>query len=278
MSEVSIKNRFHLDEYNITNYCPNTLKAFNKDVNKFVLFKDKLDFFHNIEEIYENNLNDFISFISYSILNNCIKTNKNINKLEQYFYNVISSFGKVKEFKIETKLIAKCWVSLVSCFKIILDLSSDPLIKSIEIDKRHFVQMNHINVCSKNNNSYYFNIPLIFHYKDYVDVLVITPDSIIPFQLRTVYKTLIKYYKNNLKNIHVIKIKSESKYFILNVNNTIVSLVNKQVDKEYIDFNKINTYNCVICPLKCTFQELYQIRYDLIPFNLNKKKIIIHSI
>lgn len=278
MSEVSTKNRFHLDEYNITNYCPNTLKAFNKENNKFILFKDKLDFFHSIEEIYETDLNDFVSFISYSILMNCIKNNKNINLLESYFYNVISSFSKVKEFKIETKTIAKYWISLITSYNTIINLSSNPSISSIDINKLHFISLKHINVSSKNNSNYYFNIPLVFNFENYIDVVLILPDSNTPFQLKTIYKVLIKYYGNKLKNIHLIKIKAETRYQVFNISNTMVSMVMKQFNKEYIDFNLINVYNCLTCALKCSPQEIYQTRYEVIPFSSNKRRILIHNV
>ena len=91
--------RFNLDEYNITNYCINTLKAVNVESNKFILFKNKLELFHNIEELYEDNISDFISYISYSILINCITNNKNINLIESYFYDVIKNFCIAKEIK-----------------------------------------------------------------------------------------------------------------------------------------------------------------------------------
>ena len=66
--DISLNNRFHLDEFNISSFCPNTLKALNNKTNKFKLFKNHLHTFHNNEEFYEDDLNSYLAFITYSIL------------------------------------------------------------------------------------------------------------------------------------------------------------------------------------------------------------------
>ena len=273
-----LDTRFHLDEYNITNYCINTLKAFNNDNNKFILFKDKLELFHNKEELYEDNVSDFIGYISYSILMNCITNNKNIESIESYFYDVIKNFCSVKEIKFNAAFVARSWVSLVKSYSLIIELSSNPNVKQIELNKLFFTSKKHINVPKKQNNSYYFHIPIVFNSEDSLDVLILLPKMKINIQHRLIYKTLIEVFGTKLKNIHVFEISKTVDYSVLPINNSIVNLVNKQNKKEYIDFNKVNTYNCTNCPLSCNFSEVYKTRYDLMPFNIRKKTIKVFNV
>lgn len=275
---VITNNRFNLDEYNITNYCINTLKAVNNENNKFILFKDKLELFHNIEELYENNVSDFISYISYCILINCITNNKNISSIESYFYDVIKNFCAAKEIKFNNTFVARSWVSLVKSYSFIIELSSNPNIKNIQLNELFFVALNHINVPNKQNNNYYFNIPIIFNYENSLDVLILLPKIKTNIQYRLIYRMLIKLFKTKLKNIHVFEIGKVIEYTCLNINENIVNLVNKQNQKEYIDFNKINSHNCNSCYLNCNFSEMYKFRYNLIPFNPKKKKIEIINV
>lgn len=270
--------RFNLDEYNITNYCINTLKAVNVESNKFILFKNKLELFHNIEELYEDNISDFISYISYSILINCITNNKNINLIESYFYDVIKNFCISKEIKFNNAFVARSWVSLVKNYSLIIELSSNPKIKKLQLNELFFVSLNHINVPHKQNNNYYFNIPIVFNYEDSLDVLILLPKIKTTIQYRLIYRMLIKIFGTKLKNIHLFEIGKIIEYSNLNVNTSIVNLVNKQNQKEYIDFNKINSHNCNTCSLSCNFSEMYKFRYNLIPFNLKKKKIEIINV
>lgn len=270
--------RFNLDEYNITNYCINTLKAVNVESNKFILFKNKLELFHNIEELYEDNISDFISYISYSILINCITNNKNINLIESYFYDVIKNFCISKEIKFNNSFVARSWVSLVKNYSLIIELSSNPKIKKLQLNELFFVSLNHINVPHKQNNNYYFNIPIVFNYEDSLDVLILLPKIKTTIQYRLIYRMLIKIFGIKLKNIHLFEIGKIIEYSNLNVNTSIVNLVNKQNQKEYIDFNKINSHNCNTCSLSCNFSEMYKFRYNLIPFNLKKKKIEIINV
>lgn len=270
-----MKTAYNIDEFNISNFCVNTFKAFNKHNNKFHLFKHLLHTFHDDDEMYEQSFEEYASYISFVVIKDSLIQNKNILTYEQYVFNVLSGFYKQKTDKlIDSKILAKIWSNIVFIFNFILDKSSNPNYNNISFFERLYTTFSHINN-QTNFNSYYFDVPLIFEKEDGYDVLLILP------KIKNIYYNitinfLIKYFKNKLHNIFIVELDlNNHSYDILeiNVNNTLLNNFRKYNETLYIDFNKINYQNCSICPLSCTKSELLNTRFEITPFNKNKKLI-----
>lgn len=268
-----MKTAYNIDEFNISNFCINSLKAYNKDSNKFILFKHLLHTFHDIEEIYEGSFEEYAAFIMHSVIKAAVINNKNILSYEQYVFDVLSGFYFQKYNKnIDTKKIAKVWTNIVFIFEVLLKQSSNPSYKNIEFYKPIFTSLKHINT-KVNNNSYSLTAPLIFEKESGYDVFLILPkikntyfNIVIPF--------LVKYFKNRLHNLFIVEISTETLDYSINtleINNNVLNQYSKYFDTLYIDFNKVNFQNCSLCPLSCNKRELLNIRFEVTPFNPNKK-------
>lgn len=270
-----MKTAYNIDEFNISNFCVNTFKAFNKHHNKFHLFKHLLHTFHLDDEMYENSFEDYASYISFVVIRESLIENKNILTYEQYVFNVLSGFYKQKYDKlVDSKLLAKIWSNIVFIFNYILNKSSSSDYNNIYFFERIYTTFSHINN-QTNFNSYYFDVPIIYEKENGYDVLLILP-KINNLYYNIVINFLLKYYKNKLHNIFVIELDTQNNSYEttdIAVNNVLLNSYRKYNETLYIDFNKINYQNCSLCPLSCTRSELLNTRFEITPFNKNKKLI-----
>jgi len=270
-----MKTAYNIDEFNISNFCVNTFKAFNKHNNKFHLFKHLLHTFHLDDEMYESSFEEYSSYISFVVIKESLVQNKNILTYEQYVFSVLSGFYKQKYEKlINSKLIAKIWSNIVFIFNYIIQKSSNSNYTNISFYETLYTTFSHINN-QTNYNSYYFDVPIIFEKENGYDVLLILP------KINNVYYNitinfLLKYFKNKLHNIFIIELSLENHTYEtldLPITNTILNSYRKYNETLYIDFNKISYQNCNICPLSCSRSELLNTRFEITPFNKNKKLI-----
>lgn len=274
--DISLNNRFHLDEFNISSFCPNTLKALNNKTNKFKLFKNHLHTFHNNEEFYEDDLNSYLAFITYSILIKCLKENKNLASFETYFFNIIEGYCKVNTIVFNINSIAKYWINISTVYQSILKVVSNDLIKNIIINEMFFTSFKHINVSKKMLDNYYFNIPIILEFEDKIDALIIIPNTGQNIYSNLLVLSVINYFNNKINNLFIINIdinKFKVEMISLNISTILLSKCFKIIETLYIDFKKVNIFNCNICPLSCSTSEILDIRYEPTPFG-NKKRII----
>lgn len=275
-----MKTVYNLDEYNISNFCINTIKAFNKHNNKFILFKELLHTFHDTEEIYEHSFEAYVAFISNSVIKDSLIKNKNILTYEQYVFNVLSGFYKSKNDKnIDTKILAKVWNNIVFIFNKILEISSNPNYKQIHNYTSLYSTFKHIN--SKTyNNTYTYTVPLLFEKENSFDAFIIVP-RIKDNSFNIVLTFLLNYFKNKLDNIFIIDLSLTTVNYSFNtlvVNNVILNQYRSLFESLYIDFNKVNFQNCGVCSLSCNKNELFKTRYEPIPYEPNKKVIKVNNI
>ena len=275
-----MKTVYNLDEYNISNFCVNTLKAFNKHNNKFLLFKELLHTFHDNEEIYEHSFESYASFISYSVIKDSLTRDKNILTYEQYVFNVLSGFYQSKNNKrIDTKILAKVWNNIVFIFNKILEISSDSKYKQIHNFIPLHVTFKHIN--SKTyNNTYKYIVPLLFEKEDSFDILIIVP-RIKDNSYNIALTFLLNHFKNKVGKIYIVDFSLTSIDYSFNtlfVNNILLNQYRSLFDSLYIDFNKVSFQSCGVCPLSCNKNELFKTRYEPMPYDPNKKIIKVNNI
>lgn len=270
---------YNIDEFNIFNFCTNTAKAFNKDLNKFHLFKNLLHTFHLDEELYENSFEEYSSFISYSVIRTSIISDKNILQYEQYVFSTLSGYYKFKYNKtIDSKLVAKVWSNIIKIFNNILEISSKGYSETFYYNTLYST-FRHLN-SKVNNCSYSAEIPIIFNNDNEVDIVLIVP------QLKNTYYNilipfLLKYFNRSLKNIHIFELSLSSinyKYTHIPIDTTIANQYRKFNESLFLDFNKINYFNCNICSLSCDKNELLTTRYLEIPYKKNLKVIKVRNI
>lgn len=275
-----MKTVYNLDEYNISNFCINTLKAFNKHNNKFLLFKNFLHTFHDNEEIYEESFEAYSSFISYSVIKDSLIKDKNILTYEQYVFNVLSGFYQSKNNKnIDTKILAKIWTNIVFIFNKILEISSNSDYKQIYNFITLYSSFKHIN-SKVYNNTYKYTVPLLFEKENSYDAFIIVP-RLKDNSYNIVISFLLTYFKNRLDNIFILDFSLTSisySFNVLNINNIILNQYRNFFESLYIDFNKVNFQNCGVCPLSCNKNELLKTRYEPIPYDPNKKIIKVNNI
>lgn len=270
MSDVPIKNRFHIDEFTISSFCPNTIKVNGADQNKFALFYKYLSVFHDDETLYEQTPQRYSSYIMYKVLMDSLIKNKNILTYEQYVFNVLKGYSEQSEDKsLTVSQIAKIWNILINIYNVLLEYSKDSTVHNIEYNKRIFFNMKHINV-DKMSSNYYLDIPLVIYYKDRVIPVLILPREIKNPYANIVNYLPIKYFGKKVDRILV---------FNLNMNNYSYeynSIANNSkfykesldfLDGLYIDFNRVNTFNCINCPLSCTPSEILNVKYKIEPYN-----------
>lgn len=273
----NMKTSYHIDEFNISNFCINTVKAFNQQQNKFILFNNLLHSFHDIEEIYEDTFTSYSAFISYSVIKASLIKDKNILSYESYVYNVLDGFYFQKyNKKIDPKDLAKVWTNIVFIFNKIIELSANPNYNSITNFLDIYSTFKHINTTNKQpSGSYSYSIPLLFEKENNYDVFIIVPklknnyyNILIPY--------LINYFKNKLDNIFILELDLNTLNYSFNtitITNTLLNSYRKYLDTLYIDFNKINYQNCSYCSLTCNKTELLNTRYIVSPFNAKNRKI-----
>lgn len=275
-----MKTIYNLDEYNISNFCINTLKAFNKHNNKFLLFKELLHTFHDNEEIYEHSFEAYASFISYSVIKDSLVKDKNILTYEQYVFNVLSGFYQSKNNKsIDTKVLAKVWNNIVFIFNKILEISSNSSYRQIHNFIPLYSTFKHIN-SKVYNNSYKYVVPLLFEKENSFDVFIIVP-RIKDNSYNIALTFLLNYFKNKVDNIFILDFSLTSISYSFNtlvVNNVILNQYRSLFDSLYIDFNKVSFQNCGVCHLSCNKNELFKTRYEPIPYDPNKKIIKVNNI
>lgn len=274
-------NRFHLDEFILNSFCIHTIKACNSKFNKFVMFKNLLHSFHSeFPEIYEDNIFNYMGFISYSILIEVFNKNKNIKEFETYFYNTVKGYASVHQVQITERSIAKVWIQLNEVYVKVIDVVSNPLIKEIKVDETLFTSFKHINTFGiKDVNNYYFNVHLTLVFEDkHIEVIQILPsnDSLNLFN-NIFTSTCSRYYKNRLTKIHTIDIYISKdvhvSYYELVINDTRLKAFNRFQDSLYIDFNKVNISNCSNCALNCQYSDIYKTRYASVPWKKNRRSI-----
>ena len=275
-----MKTIYNIDEYNISSFCINSLKAYNKVNNKFLLFKHLLHTFQDLEDIYEESFETYAAFITQSVIRAAITSNKNILTYEQYVFDILSGYHQQKFNKsVDTKKIAKVWTNIVFIFETILNQASNPSYKSIEFYQTLLTSFKHIN-SKANQNSYSMCVPLLFEKEDGYDVFLILPKIKNTFY-NIAISFLIKYFKNKLHKVFIVELNLTSLDYSINtidVTNSLVSQYTKHLETLYIDFNKVNYQNCVVCPLSCTKKELLNTRFEVTPFNINKKIIKVLNI
>lgn len=270
-----MKIAYNLDEFNISSFCINSMKAINKDNNKFILFKQVLQTFHDIEEIYEDTFYSYCAFITYSVIKDSLIKDKNILTYEAYVYNILDGFYSQKyNKKINTKEVAKVWTNIVFIFNTIIEKSSNPDYKAIQKFENLFTSFTHLNT-KVSNSSYQYSVPLLFEKESGYDAFIIIP-SLKNNYFNIVIPFLLKYFKNKIHNIFIIDLSLTSlsfNYTEIAINNVLLNSYRKYLDTLFIDFNKINFQNCGICQLSCTRQELLNFRYVPQPFLKNRKVI-----
>lgn len=275
-----MKTVYKLDEYNISSFCINSLKAFNKHNNKFLLFKELLHTFHDNEEIYEYSFEAYSSFISYSVIKDSLIKNKNILTYEQYVFNVLSGFYQSKNNKsIDTKILAKIWTNIVFIFNTVLNISSNSEYNQIHNFISLYSSFKHLN-SKVYNNTYEYTVPLLFEKENSYDAFIIVP-RIKDNSYNLVITFLLNYFKNKLDNIYILDFSLTSINYSFNtivINNVILNQYRSFSESLYIDFNKVNFQNCGFCPLSCNKNELLKTRYEPIPYDANKKIIKVNNI
>lgn len=247
---INKKTMYHLDEFNISSFCPNTMKLNNRKNNKFVFFNNFLHSFHDNEAIYENQLSYYINYIVYSIYMDSLKLDKNILQYESYFFNVISGYATVKKVNISPSTIGRYWITIIENYDVLVNIFKKETIKNLDYFQDVIITMKHINV-SKMNNNYYFKIPIVLNYVDSSkDVVLFLPHYGQSIYSNIVFLNTIKNIQN-LSNVHVFSFNmknftieyKEFKITKILKNNTI-----KFLNNLYIDFSKSNIFNCNICP------------------------------
>lgn len=270
-----MKQIFNIDEFVLTSFCVNTNKAFNSANNKFVLFKDLLHTFHDMEEIYEGSFFSYSAFITYSVISDSLIKNKNILSYEQYVYNVLDGYHTEKcKVKANPKDLAKIWTNIVFIFDKILGLSSNPEYSHIQPFVDLYTTFNHINSSPVQNN-YTMSVPLVFEKDNSFDVLLIVP------KLNSIYYNiclafLFKYFKNTLNHIYVFEIDTKSisyNYYDIVVDSIYLNKMRKHTELLHIDSAKVSFTHCGFCPLTCNSTELLKTRYEIQPYKDNKRII-----
>lgn len=266
---------YHIDEFLISSFCPNTVKAFNKELDKFVLFKSMLNSFHDDGDIYENSLEDYANYITYQIIKDALLLQKNILTYEAYLYNVLTSFSEEKlNKKINPKNIAKVWNNIVTIMARIVEVSSSENILEINYLPEIIVSKKHINV-QKMNSNYFLKPLMVLFFKDGVEVINIIPSFKNHFIFNINNQEIIKYFGKSLKKIHIFELTSKlsCEPSVLTISDNLLNKIKNLTELQYIDFKKINTNNCNNCPLSCTVKEILYSRYEPIPYNVRRKTI-----
>lgn len=281
MNETIItKFMYHIDEFNINSFCPHTLKIVGKEQNKFLLFKKLLNVFHKNESIYEESVTEYTSFIMYSVIIDALKNDKNILTYESYLYNVLKGFStNLNGVPIHSRVLAKIWTNLINIFSILTELSKNPAIKNISINKEILFNLKHINV-DKMNNNYYMEIPIVLEYEDKVDIILILPSYDKNIYSNIAVHSSINYFGKHLNDVHLIELsmnKFSYEYSSIKMNHRLLQQFNSFKDSLYIDFNKINIHNCNQCPLDCNAREILQTRYSVMPYNPKAKTIKVRN-
>ena len=274
------KDMFHIDEYLISSFCINTIKASNKTLDKFVLFNKNLNSFHDDGTIYEQSFEDYSNYLIYQIVKDSLLMNKNILEYESYLYNVLTSFSAEKlNKKVNAKNIARVWHNLLSVMSFIMDQSSLESVLKIEYFPEIVINKRHINT-RKMNSNYYIKPTLILYFKEGVEIINLLPshDNHTVFNINT--QELIKYFGKRLLYMHTFELNNNfnCKLSSIKISKSLLNTINKSLDDQYIDFKKINNHNCNICPLTCSVKELLYTRYEALPYNDKRRLIKVYNI
>lgn len=260
-----IKHISHIDDFNIIRFCQNTLSTIGPNV--YDDHRKLLHTFHDKESIYEHSFETYSAYISYAVIKDAILTDKSILTYEQYVYNVLNGYYQAKfGKKCKPYIIARVWTTITYNFKGILDICSQPDIKTIDKNKRYYVTYNHLN-SPVTNISYYLDVLLTLHKEDKVDVVVIVP-KLTNITANTYIMSLIKYFGSTLDNIYVVSYDLNSHYSdtnLIHMDRKTYQTYQQLLKGMYIDFNQINIHNCAICPYECSSNQILKERYLIRP-------------
>ena len=270
------KKVFKLDEFILYNFCINTTKAFNTVTDKFVLFKKHLQTFHPREELYEGSLEEFSSFITYSVIMDSLTSDKNILTYESYVYNVITGFSKeVLKQTASATILARIWNNLIYIFNYLINLSKNPHLKKIHFNFDLYQTYTHIN-SSPVKATYTLKLPILLEFENSFEVVLIIPKTKASLYSNISLEYVVNYFKNKLTNIHIIgldMLKIGYEEVTIPVTDNLIKEFSRVHQTNYIDFNRINIHNCNICPLTCNSKEILSQRYAIQPYNKNSKTI-----
>lgn len=222
----------HVDNVNI-------LMSLYSYSNSSFNIKNLLHSFHKQDSIYEDTFESYTSYIFYSVINQALIQNKSILSYEHYVYNVLTGYSEsVLGVKPKPALLAKIWMSITKAYDLILSLSSNPHVSSIDINKKLYCPYTLINTPKKLPHiNFYLDTSVVMTVDDKVEVILILPYmETYKYNLNVI--SLIKRYGSLLNKIHILNIDNgKLGYVCLNINNSIISLLNKNI---YIDVNLIN--------------------------------------
>lgn len=226
------KIEMHIDNINILM----SLYSYNSSFNNI---NSLLHSFHKYDHIYENDFESYVSYIFYSVINQALLQNKSILNYEHYVYNVLTGYGEsVLNTKPKPSLLANIWVSITKAYDLILSLSSNLHVSSIDINKKLYCSYTFINTPKKFPLvNFYFNAPVVMSLDDKIQVILILPYmDTYKYNLNII--SLIKRYGSLLDKIHILNINnSKLGYVSLNITDSVINLLNKNI---YIDINLIN--------------------------------------
>lgn len=280
MVKIPTKSMFHIDEFIISSFCPNTIKINGAVENKFQLFSKYLSVFHNDESLYEQDIYRYSSFISYKILIDSLVNNTNILTYESYLINTLKGFSEQVDGKsLPMPQLVKIWNNLIQIYNVLLDLSKDSAVKSIKYNFDIYFNLKHINV-DKMSSNYYMTIPVLIEYSDRVVPVLFLPKEMEGLQSNLATLLPLKYFGKKVDRMIIFGFSMYNFSYTYNLT-TIGSKYFKDslnfIDSCYIDFNRVNTFNCINCPLVCNTSEILNIKYKIEPYNPKNKLIKIRK-
>lgn len=257
---MNYKNFYLTDDIVLSNFCPNTYKVIKRD--KFITFRKSLHSFHQIAEIYENTIYEYMGYIVNSILLNSLELNKNILAYEQYFYNIVQGYSRQSGNKITTANIAKCWNNLVQVYNLIIQDISRENVKEVKVLQKGIGTVRYINVDQVNNN-YYWDIPiqLVLTDNSIKNILILPTrtDNQILSNLN-VLSTINRYINSDLSVVQISLDSINIRYGGVHITPVIRQYVSQYFKTTYVDFSTANLSNCVICPLNpCTIEQMFKV-------------------
>lgn len=280
MVKINTKSMFHIDEFVISSFCPNTIKVNGSFGNKFQLFSKYLTVFHDDESIYEQNIHRYSSFISYKVLIDSLVNNNNILTYESYLFNTLKGFSEQIEGKpLVMSQLVKIWNNLIQIYNVLLELSKDSSVKSIKYNFDIYLNLKHINV-DKMSSNYYMTIPILIEYEDKVLPILFIPKETENLQSNLAVYLPLKYFGKQVNKMIIFGFSMYNFSYTYNVT-TIGSKYFKDslnfIESCYIDFNRVNTFNCINCPLVCNTSEILNLKYKIEPYNPKNRLIKIRK-
>lgn len=263
-------NILNVDDLSLLEFCVNTT-TLPTDI-KLPLFRDQLHSFHSRSELYEHSFQAYSAFITYSVLMNALELNKNILSYEHYYYNVLNGYMTKTGNKVNSKVIAKLWLSLIKVYEDLLDISQKDIISSSMFDKRFKPISIHTDTTYR--LSLLTQIPVVLrHVDDYNIFIVFIPKSKNPLTNRLVLEII---QSSNIGDKVVV--------YSLPLDNSSIEKNTISIEKHIKQFAELhnlsklvlpiaNINNCIRCPLThCKYND-YRTSLPINQSNFTKVKI-----